>query len=350
MLDGARIDSSTLASGLSGSLIINASDSISVDGGAANFASPSLIISSANVSNPFIRTSLNLPTQLDGKSGSIILNTNQLNVFNGAQISVRNDGISNGGSIQINAASVNLDNKGSITASTTSGEGGNISLIARNSQLRNSSSITATAGEAGNGGNISIDTDTLVALKNSDITARAFEGNGGSIQISTQGLFFSSDSEIDASSIFGINGVVEIQTFGLDVKNSTIPLQNRLVTTEQALAGSCIARRNIESGSFVVTGSGGLPINPYSGIERWDNLTGIQSAIENTQAQESALPALDRNAGRGIPGKWKLGDPIVEAQTLIVKADGRASLVASSPQPKVSNADSLVCHDEPKKS
>ena len=135
IVGGARIDSSTLASGLSGSLIINASDSISVDGRAVNFANPSLIISSANVSNPFIRTSLNLPTQLEGKSGSIILNTNQLNVFNGAQISARNDGISNGGSIQINATSANLDNKSSITASTNSGEGGNISLVTRNSQL-----------------------------------------------------------------------------------------------------------------------------------------------------------------------------------------------------------------------
>ncbi len=351
IVGGARIDSSTLASGLSGSLIINASDSISVDGRAANFVNPSLIISSANVSNPFIQTSLNLPTQLEGKSGSIILNTNQLNVFNGAQISARNDGISNGGSIQINAASVNLDNKSSITASTTSGEGGNISLITRNSQLRNSSSITATAGEAGNGGNLTINTDTLVALEDSDITANAFEGRGGNIQITTQGLFLSPDSDITASSQFGIDGNIDIQTFGLDIRNSITPLQNRLVTTDQVIAGSCLARPNVERGSFVITGSGGLPINPYSGIERWDNLTGVQPVEdEKAQSQELSVPPANNNVNESLPRKWQPGDPIVEAQALILKADGRASLITSSPQPEISNADSLVCQPDQAKS
>ena len=188
----------------------------------------------------------------------------------------------------------------------------------------------------------------MVALENSDITANAFEGRGGNIQITTQGLFLSPDSDITASSQFGIDGNVDIQTFGLDIRNSITPLQNRLVTTEQVIAGSCLARRNVERGSFVITGSGGLPINPYSGIERWDNLTEVQP-IEDEKAQ-SSLPPANNNANQSLPRKWQPGDPIVEAQALIMKADGRASLVASSPQPEISNADSQACEVDQAKS
>lgn len=345
---GARIDSSTLASGSSGSLIINASDSISVDGKAANFSNPSLIISSANASDPFFKLFLNLPTVIEGESGSITLKTNQLNVLNGAQISARNDGISNGGSIEINANSINLDTVGSITASTNSGEGGNISLTARNLQLRNGSSIAATAGGTGNGGNITLKTGTLATLENSGISANAFQGNGGNIEIKTQGLFSSPESEISASSTLGINGTVNIQTLGFDVRNSIIPLQNNLTSSEQIVAGSCLARRNANQSSFVVTGSGSLPMNPYSEIEEWE----IPSSEPKTMVfddiqlnrnfhQSRSLAASPDTLADASPKKWKSGDPIIEAQGIIRLSDGRV-LLGMKPQ-SPANAESIVC-------
>lgn len=345
--NGGRVDSSTLVSGNAGSITINALDSVEVKGTIPNSRNPSLIISSGNVLDEVLLASYGLPktVNLTGSSGNIKITTNKLTVRDGGSISVSNDGAGNAGALEVFAKSIFLDNKARMTAATASGQGGIISVKTDRLQLTNSSNITATAiGGNRSGGNIAVNADTLVALKDSNITANAFKGRGGNIQITTQGLFRSPDSDISASSNLGVDGNVNIQTFGLDVRNSITPLQNRFTTTEQAIAGSCLARRNVERGSFIVTGSGGLPINPYSGIERWDNLTGVElTEKDDAQSQQSLLPSSNYDTSKGSPRKWKLGDPIIEAQTLIVSADGRASLVASSSPTEISNADSLVC-------
>ena len=351
VMNGGRVDSSTGASGAAGNVVVNASQLVEVTGEAPGFLNPSLITSSANVVEPSLQQLLKIPRIPNGKSGDVIVNPNNLRVSKGGLVSVRNDGSGDAGNIEIKTRSIELDDRGGITAATLAGEGGNIFLESQNLLLRNGSNISATANGTGNGGNFTINTDTLVALQNSDITANAFEGSGGNIQITTQGLFLSLDSDITASSQFGIDGNVDIQTFGLDIRNSITPLQNRLVTTDQVIAGSCLARPNVERGSFVITGTGGLPINPYSGIERWDNLTGVQPVEdEKAQSQELSVPPANNNANQSLPRKWQPGDPIVEAQALILKADGRASLIASSPQPEISNADSLVCQADQAKS
>lgn len=350
--NGGRVDSSTVTAGKAGSIIINASDSVKVKGTVPNSRNPSLIISSGNLLDKRLRAAYNIPDveALSGASGDVKVNTRKLFIGDGGLISVNNDGLGDAGTLEIFADSIVLDNKGGITAATTSGQGGTLKLKSEQLQLTNNSNITSTAnGGSRNGGNITISTDTLVSLDNSDIAANAFEGRGGNVQITTQGLFLSPDSDITASSQFGIDGEVNIQTFGLDIRNSITPLQNRLLTTEQAIANSCLARRNVERGSFVITGSGGLPINPYSGVERWDNLTGIQPSADN-ESQASSLSPANNDDSESLPRKWQPGDPIVEAQALILKANGRASLVASSPQAEVSSADSLVCKDVPKNS
>lgn len=352
--NGGRVDSSTLVSGNAGSIIINASDSVEVKGKIPNSRNPSLIISSGNILDEVLLATYGLPktVNLTGSSGNITITTNKLTVRDGGAISVSNDGAGNAGALEVFAKSIFLDNKSGVTAATASGQGGTISVKTGRLQLTNSSNITATAtGGNRSGGNININTDTLTALNNSNITANAFEGRGGNVQIKTQGLFLSPDSNISATSQFGINGAIDIQTFGLDIRNSVTPLQNRLLTTEQAIANSCLSRRNVERGSFVVTGSGGLPIDPYSGIERWDNLTGVQPVEgEKAQSQESSLPPVNYSASEGLPRKWQPGDPIVEAQALILSANGRASLIASSPQARISGADSLICQAEQAKS
>ncbi|WP_009631556.1 filamentous hemagglutinin N-terminal domain-containing protein [Synechocystis sp. PCC 7509] len=349
--DGGAVSSSTLASASAGSGTINASDSVEVSGKLPDIKSAGIISSSAYIADPVVQQIFGLPLKPSGRSGDITVNTNKLSVNNGGLITVNNDGEGDAGILRINASNILLKNQGRISAATASGEGGNVDLQTRKLQIIDGSSITTTANGIGSGGNLGINTDTLVALRNSDITANAFKGRGGNIQITTQGLFLSPDSDITASSQFGIDGNINIQTFGLDIRNSITPLQNRLVTTEQVTAGSCLARRNVERGSFLITGTGGLPINPYSGIERWDNLTEVQSVEnEKAQSQELSLPPVNNNANQSLSRKWQPGDPIVEAQALILKADGRASLIASSPQPEISNADLQVCQAEQAKS
>ena len=340
--NGGRIDSSTIASGNANSISITASDSVEVKGQVPNSLNPSLIISSGNILDPVLRASFGATNtfNLTGDSGNVKITTNKLTVTDGGLISVNNQGTGNAGDTEVFAHSIFLDNNGGITAATSSGQGGKVFIQSEQLQLNNSN-VTTTAGNRGNGGNIVINTDTLVGLENSNITAQAFEGNGGNIRINTQGLFLSSDSIISASSERGVNGVVDTQILGFDVTHSLIPLNNNLITPEQVIAGSCLARRNSQQGSFVVTGSGGLPISPYSNIESWDNSIQGQSQSNNPTPPEKPSP-VDVAV---TPKSWQPGDPIVEAQTLIITADGRG-LLTTTKQAQLADPKSLICAAE----
>jgi large exoprotein involved in heme utilization and adhesion len=205
-------------------------------------------------------------------------------------------------------------------------------------QLRHNSKIATTAGGSGNGGDINLNTNTLVTLENSNIAANAFFGRGGNIQINTEGIFVDPDSMITASSSRGINGVVAVTNFGLDFKNALTPVTNNLIGTEDAIAGSCLARRNVEQGTFVVTGTGGLAPTPYNALTSQYTITEIKPIQPTVGAADSA-PSMATTA------PWKIGDPIVEARALVRTADGRI-LLTTLPPGATAPADNLVCHPQ----
>lgn len=325
LTDGGRVDSSTLASGKAGSLTINATDFVRVSGMIPGSVNPSLIISSANRVDPVIRQGLGLPEIPTGASGNVNLKTRQLSITDGASISVRNDGTGDAGNLQIQARSIDLDRSSGITASTFSGNGGNIDLAAERIQLRRNSNITATASGTGNGGNIAIATNPLISLEGSNISANAFTGRGGQVQISAKGAFLSTDSEITASSQFGINGIVSINTPETNIQNSLEPLELRLISSEETIARSCLARRNEQQGSFTYTKTGGVPITPESGINEREALS-VPSVVERSSVP--TLPTHDEPSVSVTP--WKSGDPIIHGGAIIRTADGRTLLIAAT--------------------
>jgi len=287
--DGGRVDSSTVASGAAGSITLNASDSVEVKGTVSGSRNPSLIISSANILDEAFRRSFGLPdlSVLTGESGNVEINTGRLSISDKGQISVKNDGSGNAGTLRIYADSIFLDNFGGITAATTSGEGGDITLQTENLQLRQGSTITTAAGGSGNGGNINIDTGILAALENSSIIANAFEGRGGNITINAQGLFLSPNSKIDASSSLGIDGTVQINTPYLELSKAAASTPSE--PENPKVASVCQGGSGKVGSSLVNAGTGGIPASPsdpLSSISGWhDNSISTQ---ESSNSQEIA--------------------------------------------------------------
>jgi large exoprotein involved in heme utilization and adhesion len=229
------------------------------------------------------------PATPSGASGKVTINAGRLSVTDGGLVSVKNEGTRSGGSVQINANSINLY-RGSFAASSASGEGGNIFLQAQNLQLRNNSTITATAGGGGNGGNITIDTGTLAALENSGITANAAEGQGGNIRITAQGIFRSPNSDITATSQVGINGTVQINTLDTDPSRALVTLPTQPVDATGLMAQGCPGSgSNVsrEASDFIITGRGGLP--PYQPGEplRAEGIVVNDRELETGQEQRS---------------------------------------------------------------
>ena len=190
--DGGRVDASTFNSGLAGSVTVNASESVEVSGTVPGSINPSLIISSANILDEFLQQLLGLPPLPSGDSGNVSINTPVLKVTDGAQVTVRNDGTANAGTLQINAENIFLNNQAGITASTKSGEGGDIIFQIQESIFaENNSSINADVAGSGSGGNINLTTKNLQFTTGSSLSTNTTGvGNAGSINIWGNSLSF----------------------------------------------------------------------------------------------------------------------------------------------------------------
>jgi filamentous hemagglutinin family protein len=158
LIDGGLISTSSVADGDAGNLTVNASEAIEVSGQKAPYQST---ISSSVV---FLISQDNqkIPT---GNAGKVNISTPRLDVNSGGEVTVKNEGSGNAGTLSIDAEDINLDSTGSITAASASGNGGNIHLNTDNLQINEGSQITAEAGNNGDGGNININTNTLIAKK-----------------------------------------------------------------------------------------------------------------------------------------------------------------------------------------
>ncbi|MBV6626840.1 MAG: filamentous hemagglutinin N-terminal domain-containing protein [Rivularia sp. (in: Bacteria)] len=295
IVGGANVNTSTLASGNSGNIIINASEFIKIDGSLkqSGFIVRSNINSSATVLPSEFQAFLNIPSIPSGASGDVIINTPSLSINNGAEISVTNQGTGDAGRLFINASSLTLNRQGIVGAATKGGNGGNILLKTKNLQLRNNSTITATGSGSGNGGNIEINTDTLLALQNSDITANAEDSFGGKVIINAQGIFgirerkqLTQQSDITASSKLGasFNGAVQLNTPGIAPNSAVVDLPTDVIEPSSQISADCAAQTG---SNFTVTGKGGLANNPtvkLIGTTLWQDLrvpqkTGFRQSI-----------------------------------------------------------------------
>jgi filamentous hemagglutinin family protein len=261
-------------------------------------------------------------TTSTGKGGSIILNPIAVNIADGGQISVSNEGTGSGGNIFLVSNLLTLNN-GIISSAANSSTGGNINLTTNDRLLlRNSSNISTNSTSNlnnGNGGNITIDSPLIVATQgNNDISANASAGSGGKVNITSQGLFGIQfrpkgqdsplTSDITASSTFGQNGTVNISTPGIDPGKDANQLPTIPTDASNQISQTC-SPTNRDS-KFAVTGRGGLPKNAYDLLSSdvvWQDPRGIgnRSIAGNTENQpikKLAPPAI----GWVFDGKGKV--------------------------------------------
>ncbi|MEH2388042.1 MAG: filamentous hemagglutinin N-terminal domain-containing protein [Nostoc sp.] len=320
---GAIVSVGTSGQGNAGRLRIHASKSVEVVGKSPNGNFKSQI--SAAVT-PFGT----------GSGGSLKLETGQMIVRDGGEVTVSNTALGTAGDLEIEARSINLDNQGAIAAITRSGNGGNITMKLQDLLLlRNGSQISTTAGSrefGGDGGNITINTPFIVAVpkENSDITANAFTGIGGRVGITTDGLFGivpqkspTENSDITASSELGVSGTVTINTPDVDPSRGLTQLPSNFVDASQQIAQGCTPRRGENASRFIATGRGGLPQNPNEPLRGRAVITGWVDLLPQ------ATPRVTDKLSTTVT---KSSNEIVEAQGWIVDAKGDIILVAQSGQ------------------
>ncbi|BAY13977.1 two-partner secretion domain-containing protein [Calothrix sp. NIES-2098] len=290
--DGADASTATLGAGQGGTLTVNASESIELSGTQiGNLTLGGLSAAAGRVNSPELKVT--------GASGDINLFTDKLIVRNGAKIGVESLGQGNAGNLKVVANSIRLDNQGSISAATTSGEGGNISLQTHSLLMRHNSQISATAGGNANGGNINITgfspTNFVALLEGSKITADAFQGAGGNISINTRGFFVCPTCQITASSQLGVAGQISINTPEAENNFEVIDLPQEVAKPEQVVAQACRASRRENESEFTITGRGGLPPRPSEQLSSGALISfepaGASAATEVQNSSQLPLPA-----------------------------------------------------------
>jgi filamentous hemagglutinin family protein len=274
----------------------------------------------------FIRTN----SQGSGDAGDIKIATPRLIVNNAARIAVDSFASGKAGNLEIAAPSVRLFNFGTLSAQTAAGNRGNITLTTGSLQMRGNSAITTNATGTATGGNIAITADTITALENSDITANAQQGSGGQVSISAKGIFGTEyrqmesplTSDITASSDLGasFSGVVRINTPDINPAFGLVQLHSELLDATRLIDTSCAAYRN---SSFTVTGRGGIPPSPS------EILTGstviLDLGFPPQTSQLSPPPTIPKSPNPGSR------HTLVEARGWVISPQGTVTLTANPP-------------------
>ena len=188
--DGGQIQAVTYGSGKGGNVTVHASEQVNVSGAGTTGLGEEFPSSILASSGAQGR-----PFQPTGTGGRLEINTGSLLIENGAQVAVNSFGRGDSGDLQVNAPSVRLDNNAQLTTAANFGNGGNLRI--QNAQtlvMRRGSRISTRAGAGdgiGNSGNIYIDANFVVTqpFEDSDIVSTATQGQGGNIEIVTRGLY-----------------------------------------------------------------------------------------------------------------------------------------------------------------
>ena len=269
--DGGRVSTTTQGQGNAGLLQIRAKDSVEVFGLSPN--------------NRYIsEISAGATPESTGTGGSLIINTGKLIVRDRGTVTVRSENTQPAGNLEITARTINLENQGSLTATTNSGDGGDITLNVRDYLfLRGNSEISTSARGNGNGGNIRINTPFIVAFpRNNDIIANAVSGNGGRVRTNATlfGIIPRTRADLERLGVPGLNPrnlpTSDITAFSeqnsnfgdnLQLTSPDVDPSRGLVELPETVSDRTqqIAQSPCRQGfgnEFVITGRGGLPTTP----------------------------------------------------------------------------------------
>ena len=346
--DGAAIKTNTEGSGNSGLLNIHATEQIEVVGRVPGSSLPSFILTASGGVAGIDESGVDTAT---GRSGTLRIRTQDLRVEDGGAIAVSSSNPNEqaavgAGNLRIRASTVYLANQGRLLADTASGDGGNIRINLDNLLLlQDRSQISTTAGteqQGGRGGDISIRSDFIATapLANSDITANAFTGTGGNIRINAQGILGIQPrpeqtelSDITASSTFGRSGTITISTPNIDPTQGITELPTSPIDASQLITQGCSTPSG-ERDRFIISGRGGLPLNPDDSLRDHATLTEWVSL-----GVLSEKPARGRPTRQGTDSNLEpdgaSNSPYVEANGWVINEHGQIKLMARSALPSL---------------
>ncbi|WP_096588042.1 two-partner secretion domain-containing protein [Calothrix sp. NIES-2098] len=385
---GAQVNASTVSSGKGGNVSVTA-NKVHLIGRTANDLSASGLASL---------------TQGVGDAGSVIINTQELLIENGAAVSTATFTRGKGGNLTVLADSVQLIGRSvggrpsNLSAQARSvGDGGTLRINTQQLLIRDGAGVFVESRGTGNAGNLTIDADSirldngslradtrsantnpnqpqatitlrakdLILLRyGSNITTNAIGNNviGGNINIDTNFLVAAENSDISANSTDFRGGRVTIDA--LSILGTEFRIAPTLESDITATGASPDLSGTVELNTPDVDPSRGLVELPVNIVDAQEQIaqgctprgeqissfvvTGRGGLSEspnemlNDDAIEVNLATLDPKANRSrATGSAIAPAPIVEAQELVMSKNGQVLLTAT---PNNSGLTPASCH------
>ncbi|MDF5722112.1 MAG: S-layer family protein [Rhizonema sp. PD37] len=240
---GAELSTLTKGQGNAGNVIINALNTVSLDGENSN-RGPSAIFSSVDA---------NLYTTqppAKGNGGDIKITTRSLSITRGAELSTITEGQGNAGNVTINALNtVSLDGENSNGGSSgvfssvdanlytkkppAIGNGGDIKITTNSLSVTNGGGLFASTSGQGDAGNVNINALGRVSFDGvtsnggssgvfSNVKSGAV-GNGRNIQITARELFVTNDARLSTTSAGnGAAGNIKVDANSINLNRGTL--------------------------------------------------------------------------------------------------------------------------------
>ncbi len=235
LTNGAQLQAQVRGVGTAGDVILNAHDSIFLDGSESGIfttveqdaigSGGNIDITASNISlNNF--ATLSSQTEGEGDAGNISVTTTSFSASEGAQVQAQTGGIGNAGNISINANnSISIDDGliSTIVDINGIGEGGEISINTGNMFVVNGGQIQAQTAGTGNAGSIIINASDNIffdEINEDGFPSAIFTfvdtealGNGGEIIINARNIAVTNGANFSAATLgFGTAGTVTINT------------------------------------------------------------------------------------------------------------------------------------------
>ncbi|NEP09120.1 MAG: filamentous hemagglutinin N-terminal domain-containing protein [Symploca sp. SIO2C1] len=339
--DGARISADTLGIGNGGDATLNvrqliirnggqiragslveddAVNNIRGSGGILRVNAESIeVTGTGTIGSTPVKSALLTAAEGTGNGGQLILNTENLHIRDGAEVTANSSGPGTAGGIIINASGTLRATDGDITTSADQSAGGAIKITTEDIRLFGDSDITTSVSSgAGGGGDITITSGSVLAFDDSDILAFARDGRGGDITFNTPAFFgfrftpapkgtdpatLDGNQRVDINASGAVDGVIILPDVTF-IQNSLNELPENLIDPDTLLANSCIVRSADSGGNFIITGPGGLPLRPGDATDS-PYSTGTVLPVPSDNGQNNSS-----NSVTNPP--WQIGDPIVE--------------------------------------
>ncbi|MBR8836578.1 MAG: filamentous hemagglutinin N-terminal domain-containing protein [Stigonema ocellatum SAG 48.90 = DSM 106950] len=222
LTNGAQLQASTFGQGDAGNVIINATNSVSLDGSYTNINGqflPSGIFSS--VGNVYDRPEQRNATK--GNGGNIQITTPQISLTNGAELIASTGGQGDAGNVTVNALdAVSLADAAifSTVESGGVGKGGNININAATLSLKDGARLEASTLGQGNAGTIKVNAaqDVTISGKSSNLNSGLYvdsqskTGTAGDIIVTSPRVTLDNSGILNAKSESGNGGNINLQS------------------------------------------------------------------------------------------------------------------------------------------